>query len=299
MADPQGIVFDIREFCLHDGPGVRTTVFLKGCPLRCLWCHNPEGQERRPQIMHSTTVECIGCGNCRKVCAHSDGCVACGACVPVCPVGRIHLCGESVSPSALAERVLKDRHMFESSGGGVTFSGGEPLTQIDFLCASAHLLSPLNIAVETSGYSSKDVYLRMLEVTSFVLQDWKCASDALHRQLTGVSNECIRANIKILARSRRDFVLRLPLVPGLNDGDSELEAAADFFAEIRTPGLKEIQLLPYHGGAETKFRQLGIKHQPLRLESNLINKAAVDIFTSRSLPCSYPFGSEVGGVSLM
>ena len=293
MAETDGIVFDIREFCLHDGPGIRTTVFLKGCPLRCLWCHNPEGQERRPQIMRSTSVACIGCGNCRKVCRHAGGCVACGECVPACPVSRIHLCGRWMTATELAERLLSDKALLEESGGGVTFSGGEPLAQADFICEVARLCSPLKTAVETSGYATAAVYSRMLEATDFVLQDWKCATESLHERLTGVSNEQIKANIRLLAKSGRPFVLRLPLVPGMNDGDSELEAAADFFAGICTSTLKEVQLLPYHGGAAAKFRQLGIEHVPLRLSSTAINPSAVEIFKSRALPCSFPFGAEV------
>ena len=293
MAEDDGIVFEIREFCLHDGPGIRTTVFLKGCPLRCLWCHNPEGQSMRPQKMTSTAIDCIGCGNCRKACRHHDGCVACGDCVPVCPQRRLRIAGKRMTASELADSILRHKDVLATSGGGVTFSGGEPLAQIDFLCRTASLLRPLNVAVETSGYASTEVYSRMLSAVDFVLQDWKCASETLHRKLTGVSNELIRNNIRLLAQSGKDFIIRLPLVPGYNDSDAELEAAAAFFAELNSPALKEIQLLPYHGGAEGKYSQLGISHEPLKLTTTTINPSATEFFTSRGLPCSFPYGSVV------
>ena len=299
MAEDDGIIFEIREFCLHDGPGIRTTVFLKGCPLRCLWCHNPEGQEMRPQKMTSAAIACIGCGGCRKVCKHHEGCVACGECVPVCPERRLRIAGKRVTPAELAEIVLHHKNILGTSGGGVTFSGGEPLAQIDFLCNVTSLLKPMHIAVETCGYASAELYSRMLSVVDLVLQDWKCFDEALHRRLTGVSNERIKANIRLLSQSEKDFILRLPLVPGYNDSDAELEAAALFFAEIKTPFLKEIQLLPYHGGAEGKYRQLGISHEPLKLLTTTINQSATMFFTSRGLPCSFPYGAVVMADSIV
>jgi len=293
MAEPVGMVFDIREFCLHDGPGLRTTVFLKGCPLSCLWCHNPEGQSPQPQIMRNLAVACLDCGNCAKVCKHPGHCLACGDCVSACPAGRIHLCGEKMTAQELADRLLRDREVLAKSGGGVTFSGGEPLVQLDFLLAVTKLVAPLPVAVETSGYAPPSDYARMLAAVDLVLQDWKCSSENLHRRLTGVSNANIKANVALLARSGRPFLLRLPLVPGLNDGDAELEAAAEFFASLNATALREVQLLPYHGGAAAKYRQLGLDRAPLRLTAKGINPSAVEIFRTRGLPCSFPFGSEV------
>ncbi len=286
MADIRGIVFEIREFCLHDGPGLRTTVFLKGCPLRCLWCHNPEGQDPRPQMMRTTATPCLQCGACRRICKHPEGCVACGACVPHCPAKRLHIFGTAMTAADVAAAVMRDRRLFAESGGGITFSGGEPLMQIDFLCEVARLVAPVHVAVETSGFASPETYSRMLDATQLVLQDWKCASDELHRRFTGATNASIKENIRMLAQSGRAFILRLPLVPGLNDGDSELDAAAQFFADIRTDGLQEVQLLPYHAGADAKYRQLGIPHMPLELPADAINPRAVGIFTAHGLPCS-------------
>ena len=300
MADLAATIFEIREFCLHDGPGLRTTVFLKGCPLRCLWCHNPEGQSPQPERMVLSSRECLHCGECARVCPQGidscrelsdfvNKCQKCGSCVKSCPAGRLRLCGERVTAAELAMRINRNREVLLSSGG-VTFSGGEPLLYISYLKEVAELLAPLSVAVETCGHVPETDYRTMLEFTDFVLQDWKCASMELHRRLTGVSNERIRNNIRILATSGRPFVLRLPLVPGLNDSTAELEAAAKFFSGLPSGGLKEIQLLPYHPGGEAKLRQLGKPPRMPEDSGRPVNPDALSIFRTARLPCSWPFG---------
>ena len=300
MADLAATIFEIREFCLHDGPGLRTTVFLKGCPLRCLWCHNPEGQSPQPERMVLSSRECLHCGECARVCPQGidscrelsdfvNKCQKCGSCVKSCPAGRLRLCGERVTAAELAMRINRNREVLLSSGG-VTFSGGEPLLYISYLKEVATRLAPMHIAVETCGHAEEADYRAMLEFTDFVLQDWKCASMELHRRLTGVSNERIRNNIRILATSGRPFVLRLPLVPGLNDSTAELEAAAKFFSGLPSGGLKEIQLLPYHPGGEAKLRQLGKPPRMPEDSGRPVNPDALSIFRTARLPCSWPFG---------
>ena len=299
MADLAANIFEIREFCVHDGPGLRTTVFLKGCPLRCLWCHNPEGQSPRPERMIVPHRECLHCGECVRVCPQGidsstelsrvvQDCQLCGKCVQSCPVGRLRLCGERVTAAELAMRVNRNREVLLSSGG-VTFSGGEPLLYISYLKEVATRLAPMHIAVETCGHAEEADYRAMLEFTDFVLQDWKCASTELHRRLTGVSNERIRNNIRILATSGRPFVLRLPLVPGLNDSTAELEAAAKFFSGLPPSGLTEIQLLPYHPGGETKLHQLGKLPRMPEMPGQPVNPNALEIFRAAGLPCAWPF----------
>lgn len=300
MADLAATIFEIREFCLHDGPGLRTTVFLKGCPLRCLWCHNPEGQSPQPERMVLSSRECLHCGECARVCPQGidscrelsdfvNKCQKCGSCVKSCPAGRLRLCGERVTAAELATRINRNREVLLSSGG-VTFSGGEPLLYISYLKEVAELLAPLSVAVETCGHVPETDYRTMLGFADFVLQDWKCASPELHRRLTGASNELIRNNIHILAASGIPFVLRLPLVPGLNDSDAELESAAAFFAVLPRGGLREVQLLPYHPGGEAKLRQLGLPSRMPELPSRSVNPAALEIFRRVGLPVSWPFG---------
>ena len=290
MDDVTGIIFDVREFCLHDGPGVRTTVFLKGCPLRCLWCHNPEGQSMAPERLVVDSAACMNCGRCRDVCPSPDSCIGCGRCAVACPARRRRLCGERTTAADLAKRILLDAEVLAASGGGVTFSGGEPLAQIDFVADLTSRLAPIHIAVETCGHAPEADYLRMLSFTSLVLQDWKCFGESLHRRLAGVSNNLIQHNIRLLAESGRPFFLRLPLVPGLNDSDAELEAAARFFISLKAKALQGIQLLPYHPVGETKLRQLGRTSEMPPLEGNAPNPNAQAIFQNAGLDCSYPFG---------
>ena len=309
MADLTATIFEVREFCVHDGPGLRTTVFLKGCPLQCLWCHNPEGQSPQPERMLIPARECLHCRECARVCPKGidpagelpsslQNCIRCGECARHCPAGRLRLCGERVTVDELVQRLNRNREVLLASGG-VTFSGGEPLLYISYLKEVATRLAPMHIAVETCGHAEEADYRAMLEFTDFVLQDWKCASTELHRRLTGVSNERIRNNIRILATSGRPFVLRLPLVPGLNDSTAELEAAAKFFSGLPPSGLTEIQLLPYHPGGEAKLRQLGRSSRMPEMPALPVNPKALEIFRSAELPCAWPFGSfptpPVGG----
>ena len=197
---PVGTIFDIKEFAVYDGPGIRTTVFLKGCPLRCQWCHNPEGLSPRPQLMTSPSA-CTHCGACARVCAHHP-CVACGACVPVCQAGLRRIVGTEWESSALAARLLRDRAILEGSGGGVTFSGGEPTMQWPFVRAVIDSLEGLHTCIETSGYCSDEVFAEVMAKIDLVMMDIKLVDSAAHRRWTGVDNAPILRHARMLSKAR-------------------------------------------------------------------------------------------------
>lgn len=257
--NPTGVIFEVREFCLHDGPGIRTTVFFKGCPLRCAWCHNPEGLAPEPQLLVNRAA-CTRCGACRSVCAYPGGCVGCGACVPVCPQDARRLCGRRVSADALAAELRKHESFFLRYGGGLTFSGGEPLMQAEFAASLAARLRPVHVAVETSGYASAERYRRVAEAVDLVIQDLKHPDREEHRRYTGVDPAPIWENLAWLKASGRPFIARIPLVPGVNDAPETLER----FAELLQgeSGLKEVELLPYHLTAGAKYALLGMAYEP-------------------------------------
>ncbi len=281
MADVTGTIFEIREFCLHDGPGIRTTVFFKGCPLRCLWCHNPESWSPRPQLMLSGPHDCMHCGQCREVCPSPGRCIGCGRCTAVCPAMRRKLCGRVVTAEEVAHRIQADALVLSSSGGGVTFSGGEPLAQPEFLHALCRRLKPLHLAIETSGHAEPEAYRQMLEDVDFVFQDIKCALPERHRRLTGVDNALILNNIVRLQDSGKPCIVRIPLVPGLNDDDENLAATADVVGR-KGGGLLEVQLLPYHDGGAAKHRALG-QTPPKYTVAAQANPRAEEIFRLRGL----------------
>ncbi len=264
-----GLVFNIQRYSVHDGPGIRTTVFLKGCPLRCAWCHNPEGISPKREIM---VIEgrCLGCGECRAVCpraAEAEGegplsprvaeCELCGACSAACPVEARRIIGEDMTVDQVMATVLQDRVFYEESGGGVTFSGGEPLMQSEFLyeLLSACRLQGLHTAVDTCGMAPKDELLRIASLTDLFLYDLKLIEDTSHREYTGVSNKRILENLLALGKMHSTIWVRIPLIPGVNEHDSALEEAARFAANI--PGVRQVNLLPFHATGAKKFERLG------------------------------------------
>ena len=252
-----GIIFDVKEFSVYDGPGVRATVFLKGCPLRCLWCHNPEGLETHPQIMVSS-----GCRNCNKCrvdgCAlQTDGsCNGCGRCADLCPQGLRRLVGREISSDELAKQ-LKSYAPFFGKDGGVTFSGGEPTYQPDFLCEMLEKLKNAGIhcAVQTCGYCSEGVFARVLERTDFFLFDIKHPDRAIHKTLTGVDNAPILRNLNTLKASGKPFIARIPLIEGINDGEDALTQTAALLKG--ESGLIRVELLPYNSAAGAKYKMIG------------------------------------------
>ncbi|MDL2254258.1 glycyl-radical enzyme activating protein, partial [Ruminococcaceae bacterium OttesenSCG-928-I18] len=185
-----GVVFDIEQLTVTDGPGVRITVFLKGCPLRCTWCHNPEGLSPRPQLM-VTASACVHCGRCGPVCEHPQECVSCGACVGVCPKNARRISGKAYTSQELAVRLMRDRDYLSELGGGVTFSGGEPLLQAAFLLETVGQMPGMHCAVETSGYAAPALFKEVADAMDYVIMDIKLVDEERHRRYTGRGNRRI------------------------------------------------------------------------------------------------------------
>lgn len=247
-----GTIFDIKEFAIHDGPGCRITVFLKGCPLRCKWCHNPEGLSEMPQLMVKTSL-CSHCGRCFETCTHQE-CVPFKRCVHVCPNGCLSISGTEISAENLAEKLNTNADFLKATGGGITISGGEPLMQSNFVCGLAQRLSSIHKAIQTSGYTDFDTYKKVIDKFDYVMQDIKLADEALHIKYTGVSNKKILKNIEYLKSSGKEFVFRVPLIPGITDTAENLSAIS------RIVGNSPVELLKYNPLAGAKYEMLGMEY---------------------------------------
>lgn len=263
-----GIVFDIKRYAIHDGPGIRTTVFLKGCLLNCPWCHNPEGRNEKPEFMW-WAEKCIGCGDCQSVCpkdaiSFSDDsllidkakCDFCGDCTEACPSEALKMVGDEMTVTQMLKVVEKDRAFYVQSGGGVSLSGGEPLLQPDF---SRSLLQAckergIHTAVDTCGHVDSEVLLRISEHTDLFLYDLKLINDEKHKRFTGVSNKLVLENLKKLSDSGHTTIVRFPLVLGVNDDESNIQEVGEFVSSLG--GVKEINVLPCHKGGVEKSRRL-------------------------------------------
>jgi pyruvate formate lyase activating enzyme len=263
-----GIVFDIRRFSIHDGPGIRTAVFFQGCPLACAWCHNPEGMAPEPVMVYREN-RCLRCGDCLPACPqgaitlHDDTvntdrerCVRCGACVEACYAGARELAGRTMSVAEVLAEVERDTVFYDESGGGVTFSGGEPLLQADFLLALARACREkgLHTALDTCGFAAWEVLDRVREHIELYLYDVKLIDEVRHRRFTGVSNALILGNLRRLAGHGHRIVLRLPLIPGVNDDAENIRATGALAAELHIPRL---DVLPYHRAGVDKYARLG------------------------------------------
>lgn len=269
----EGTVFNVMRFSTHDGPGIRTTVFLKGCPLSCWWCHNPENWRQVPAEVY-LPERCTGCGVCIENCpAHalsrgSRGiavdaglCRHCGRCIAVCPMEARESTGWSIGVAELMQSVERDIPFFDQSGGGVTFSGGEPLCQPDFLLAMLVACGRLEIhrAVDTSGFVDAGVLMQAAPLTDLFLYDLKAIDPQKHRAETGVDNTKILANLRRLSAAGADIIIRIPLIPGVNDGENDITAAGEFIAGLPRP--HPVHLLPYHRAANGKYRKLGLRYR--------------------------------------
>jgi pyruvate formate lyase activating enzyme len=263
-----GLIFDVKRFALHDGPGIRTSVFLKGCPLRCVWCHNPEGRSPYPELALRPT-RCLGCAACVEVCPRGavvehngrflvrrDRCEACGRCAEVCYSGARERVGRRVSPEELLAELEKDRDFYAQSGGGVTFTGGEPFFQARFLNEMLRLAKArsLHTAVDTCGYADWDDIERCLPWTDLFLFDLKVMDEKKHRRFTGVGNGQILHNLRLLVSRGARVQVRIPVVPGANDDPENWRATAAFLTSL--PEVPPVELLPYHRLGESKFERL-------------------------------------------
>ena len=259
----KGLVFSIEEFAVYDGPGIRTTVFLKGCPLRCNWCHNPEGLSALPQIVKSPNG-CTDCGSCRAACKRGDApCSLCGACVEACPKGLLRIAGETWESEALAARLFKNERMLAAGGGGVSFSGGECLLQADFLCETLRLLrGRLHTAIQTSGFAVGEVFDRVLQTVDLVLYDLKIIDSAAAKRFTGQDSAPILRNFRTLQESGVPYIVRVPLIPGVTDTQENMRDILRCVAE-NTAGLQAIELLPYNKLAGSKYALVGREYKPL------------------------------------
>lgn len=262
----QGVIFDIKEFSVHDGPGVRQTVFLKGCPLRCNWCHNPEGWLMQPQLL-VRRKECIHCGACLTQCRH-DSCRVCGSCVSVCPVRARWICGEVLTSRQLAQRIHANAPEYAGMNGGVTFSGGEPLLQADFLFETLCFLPDMHKVLETCGYAEETVFRRAMEAFSLIYMDLKIADSAMHQRYTGQDNARILRNLELLCAGSVPFVIRVPLIPGITDTEKNIKEIAMHLR--RAQALQYVELLPYNQMAGAKYEWLGARYMPLFEETQKV-----------------------------
>jgi len=250
-----GVIFDIKEMAVHDGPGIRITVFLKGCPLSCMWCHNPEGLLPSPQLMR-IRKDCVHCKKCQQPCSHPE-CATFDFCTKICPKGLIRVTGEWVESTALANRLKQYAPAFEASGG-VTISGGEPLMQPDFLLDLLQDLKPLHTALETSGYGSPATFEQAVALADLILFDLKLVDEEKHRKFTGKSNELILQNLNTLKASSKPFVVRMPIVPGINDTPTHFKEVAHLLADA-TDRVK-VEILPYNPFAGAKYDFVGLSY---------------------------------------
>lgn len=254
-----GLVFSIEEFSVYDGPGIRTTVFLKGCPLSCTWCHNPEGQNPDEEIVRSPNG-CLSCGACEEFADKKNGrFVYTEESIKKCPRNLLRVCGERFNSDELTERLLKNERIL-SNGGGVTFSGGEPLFQSGFLSECLEKLrGRLHTAVQTSGFCGESIFEKVLNLADYFLFDLKFADSELHKKFTGVSNDIILKNFSQLANSGKGFVVRIPLIPGVTDTSENIEGICKILAENK---VEYVELLPYNKMAGGKYKMVGRKYLP-------------------------------------
>lgn len=264
------MIFDVRRYSINDGPGIRVTVFFKGCPLHCAWCHNPESISTQVQKMYNAD-KCIGCRSCVEVCPENactltpdgivtdrDLCTGCGRCADICPTKATEMSGRVATVDEIIEIVEKERVFFDQSGGGVTFSGGEPLLQPEFLIALLDECGSRSIhrAVDTTGFAKTETLLEVAKRTDHFLYDLKMMDSERHRRWTGVGNEKILANLEILAATGADINIRIPLVKGVNDDMENIDRTAVFVASL--PGAKKrVNILPYHNIMVSKHLKLG------------------------------------------
>ena len=276
--EQEGFIFDIHRYSIHDGPGIRTTVFLKGCPLKCFWCQNPESQEIKPQILLNKS-KCSSCGQCVIVCPTGASslseessiivrtkCIGCGKCTEVCLNQARSLTGKRLTVNEILKEVLKDRKFYDNSGGGITLSGGDPIAQPEFALAILRNSKELGLhtTLDTCGYSPWSTFQRLLKYIDLVLYDIKSINPEKHYKATGKSNDLILDNAKKIAKSK-SMRIRVPLIPGFNDSPEDIRAIAHFVkSEL---GSIEIELLAYNKLGEGKYDRIDLTGVHLEIQS--------------------------------
>ena len=275
----KAMIFDVQKNSTVDGPGIRTTVFFKGCNLRCIWCHNPEGCSAQPQMLFYKT-RCKACGRCKEVCPYSlEKCDLCGKCERACPSGARKICGKEYSVQELVEEIVQDKIFYEVSGGGVTCSGGECMLYPEFLAELLKACKKVGVqtAVDTAGNVPFESFEKVLPYTDMILYDVKCVDEELHKRGTGVSNALILENLKKLSkRFQGELIVRVPVVCGYNDDEREMKKIAAFLKPL---AVKKVELLPYHSLGEHKYEALGMDYEPFRAPTNEKIKELKKLFT--------------------
>lgn len=266
-----GLIYNIQRFSLHDGPGVRTTVFFKGCPLQCRWCHNPESQNFQPEVLFYAE-RCSACSNCLNSCPKQAIslvgeynmtdlaiCNRCNKCLDACSYQAREIAGKEISCSELIKIISRDLAFYEQSGGGVTFSGGEPLSQSDFLleCLAACKNIDLHTTVDSSGYALEVDLLKISALTDLFLYDLKVLDDLVHQKVTGVSNVLILQNLQLLTNLKKRIFLRVPVIQGINGLVTEWQNLPDF---INCKTIEQVNILPYHRTGSSKYSSLGLDY---------------------------------------
>ena len=267
MNNTTATIFDIQRNSYVDGPGIRTTVFFKGCNLRCAWCHNPESQSAIPQMMFYKN-KCTGCGKCKEKCPNNlEKCELCGICTLYCPQNAREICGKKYTVGEVMGEILKDKIFYENSGGGVTFSGGECMLRIDFLEAILKECKKngINTAVDTAGHVPFEDFERILPYTDLFLYDVKCFDSKKHQEYTGKGNELIFENLAGLLRTDKKVWVRIPVIPTVNDSVEEMTAIRKMLDSFGHPD--KVELLPYHSMGDHKYEAIGTKAQGFSVPS--------------------------------
>lgn len=273
MNKTSSTIFAIKRYALHDGPNIRTTIFFKGCPLACHWCHNPEGIDFKINIV-TLTSKCVACNECIDNCRdkalqlttagilrNTETCTFCQTCVETCPALAHEPTGWEMTTDQLLNEIKKDLPFYDQSGGGVTISGGEPLSQPENLLALLQACGALDIhrTVDTSGFAPTEILMRIAKHTDLFLFDLKHMNSRQHQQYTGVANELILHNLETLSKSGLPIRVRIPLIPGFNDDEKNIRATGSFVSQC--PGVQGIDVLPYHPSATAKYKKLGMEYK--------------------------------------
>lgn len=299
----RGSIFNIQRYSIHDGPGIRTTVFFKGCPLKCQWCHNPESQKQEKEIMIYPN-KCIGCGFCVKACKtgaltfengiinfNKNLCKNCGECCDACPTSARTVVGDYIEVQELLKEIKKDEVFYEESHGGVTFSGGEPLSQGEFLedilkrCKE----EGIHTTVDTSGYGSEDTIRRIVPYVDLFLYDLKSMDDSIHKKYIGVSNKVILGNLKLIGELGGNIFIRIPLIPGVNDWRGQIQSFISFIKNVK--GILQVNILPYHNISQEKYNRLKREYKC----ENIKEPVAEELDEVKSIFESAGFKTVIGG----